>query len=517
MAILPKVKLKAVPVFPANVFNGPGIDVEKQSGNYTITLNVSNFQIGNVSPALAPIVYAVSWGNVTTDNPSGEFSLVPFAGLQSSSSDLSSLAGLASYGLVARVGDADYVTTTLTGTANEVTVTDGDAIDGAPTISLPAALTFTGKTVTGGTFSNPTINTPTGIVKGDVGLGNVDNTSDATKNTAVATLTGKTIDGGANTITGLTTTVFAANVVDTDATLSANSDTRIPTQKAVKSYADSLIAAQDAMVYKGVIDCSANPDYPAADRGHTYRVSVAGKIGGASGITVEVGDILLCLTDGTASGDQATVGSKWSIIQANIDGAVVGPASVTDDVPAVFDGTTGKLIKAKTYAAFKTLLALVKGDVGLGNVANVDTTNASNISSGTLAVARGGVDQGSWSTWTPTFTMSTVGGTPITAAVSGNGARYKQVGKTVFWSLDVTISNVGSGNSGIFIFSSPITAVNSSVVYGGNGKEAVTSGKMLAIGNWDGTSQTIAFADNSAILAGGNGTRFQVSGFYEAA
>lgn len=33
---------------------------------------------------------------------------------------------------------------------------------------------------------------------------------------------------------------------------------------------------------------------------------------------------------------------------------------------------------------------IVKGDVGLGNVANVDTTNATNISAGTLAVARGG-------------------------------------------------------------------------------------------------------------------------------
>lgn len=37
----------------------------------------------------------------------------------------------------------------------------------------------------------------------DVGLGNVDNTSDASKNSAAATLTNKTIDGSANTITGV--------------------------------------------------------------------------------------------------------------------------------------------------------------------------------------------------------------------------------------------------------------------------------------------------------------------------
>lgn len=56
-------------------------------------------------------------------------------------------------------------------------------------------------------------------------------------------------------------------------------------------------------------------------------------------------------------------------------GDVNGPASVTDDLPAVFDGTTGKLLKQKTYAAFKTLLALVKGDVGLGNVDNTSDAN----------------------------------------------------------------------------------------------------------------------------------------------
>lgn len=133
--------------------------------------------------------------------------------------------------------------------------------------------------------------------------------------------------------------------LDVDGTLSANSDTRIPTQKAVKTYADGLIAANDAMVFKGVIDCSTNPNYPAADRGHTYRVSVAGKIGGASGVNVELGDILLCLTDGTASGNQATVGANWGIIQVNIDGAVTGPASATSGNITTFSGTSGKVIQ----------------------------------------------------------------------------------------------------------------------------------------------------------------------------
>ena len=48
----------------------------------------------------------------------------------------------------------------------------------------------------------------------------------------------------------------------------------------------SLISGTDLMVYKGVIDASGNPNYPAADAGNTYIISVAGKIGGVSGITV---------------------------------------------------------------------------------------------------------------------------------------------------------------------------------------------------------------------------------------
>jgi hypothetical protein len=243
----------------------------------------------------------------------------------------------------------------------------------------------------------PFVSRPSGLVKGDVGLGNVDDTSDATKNAASATLTNKTISANDNTISNLVVANFAANVVDTDGTLAANSDTRVATQKATKTYVDQIIAAHDAMVFKGVIDCSSNPNYPAADRGHTYRVSVAGKIGGGSGVNVEAGDLLLCLTDSTASGNQATVGSAWSIAQVNLDGAVIGPASATDNHFAQFDGTTGKLIKGGKAAPAgtvvgtsdsqtltnKTLTApaissptgIVKGDVGLGNVDNTSDAN----------------------------------------------------------------------------------------------------------------------------------------------
>lgn len=77
----------------------------------------------------------------------------------------------------------------------------------------------------------------------------------------------------------------------------------------------------DGFQFKGGIDASTNPDYPAADAGHTYKITVAGKIGGASGPAVEVGDTIYCTVDSTATGDHATVGANWVIVQANIDQA----------------------------------------------------------------------------------------------------------------------------------------------------------------------------------------------------
>lgn len=177
--------------------------------------------------------------------------------------------------------------------------------------------------------------------------------------------------------------------VDTDVTLAANSDTRFATQKAVKAYADALIAANDAMVFKGSIDASTNPNYPAADRGHTWRISVAGKIGGASGTNVEAGDLIICLTDGSVAGTQAAVGANWTISQTNLDGAVIGPASSTDAAIAGFNGTTGKLIKVLTATEIRVAAVLATTDspqfAGI-NLGHATDTTLTRLSAGQAAV-----------------------------------------------------------------------------------------------------------------------------------
>ena len=225
----------------------------------------------------------------------------------------------------------------------------------------------------------------------------------------------------AETIAG-TDTVRATHAAGTKAAIDARisndstlggaspSTTNAPSVAAVKAYADSLIGAANGLVFKGVIDASANPNYPAANAGDLYRISVAGKIGGASGPAVEVGDILLALTDATAAGTHATVGANWNITQANIDGAVTGPASSVTGNLASFNGTSGKVIadsgisvdndstfaansasRVPTQAAVKTAVDLkapinnptftgtvggiTKAMVGLGNVDNTSDAN----------------------------------------------------------------------------------------------------------------------------------------------
>ncbi len=193
-------------------------------------------------------------------------------------------------------------------------------------------------------------------------------------------------------------TQLPLSYLDTDPTMAANSNTKVPSQAAVVAYVGSQIAAANALIYKGDIDCSANPNYPAANVGYLYICSVAGKIGGASGVTVEVGDFIICKVNGSPAGNQATVGANWNVIQTNLTGAVIGPNSSTSGNIATFSGTSGQVIQDSGYSfsnfvssALASALIIVGSSGNLAAAVSMsgDTTISN---TGVVTIASGAVD-----------------------------------------------------------------------------------------------------------------------------
>lgn len=111
----------------------------------------------------------------------------------------------------------------------------------------------------------------------------------------------------------------------------------------------SLVA--DSMVYKGAIDCSEFPYYPAADCGDVYKISVGGNIGGILGPEVNAGDMIICSVDDSPSGNHEVVGANWVIIQSNL------VVSTDGTMGANSDGLISSQKAIKTYVDSRPAVA----------------------------------------------------------------------------------------------------------------------------------------------------------------
>lgn len=105
---------------------------------------------------------------------------------------------------------------------------------------------------------------------------------------------------------------------------------------ATKQYVDKILSANDAMIFKGILDNTHNlPD--THETGWTYRVNKAGTYAGK---VCEIGDLVICIADGLSANN-----SHWTVAQTNIDGAVIGPNTSTANAVSTFADATGKVIK----------------------------------------------------------------------------------------------------------------------------------------------------------------------------
>jgi hypothetical protein len=135
------------------VTDGDGV-----SGNPTLTLDAQLVDVAGLTPTDNGVIIGNGTNFVVESGATLKTSLGLTIGtnVQAWDADLDALAAMASTGHVVRTGSATYSQRTITGTAAEITVTNGSGVSGNPTLSLPTSLTFTGKTVTGGTFSSLT-------------------------------------------------------------------------------------------------------------------------------------------------------------------------------------------------------------------------------------------------------------------------------------------------------------------------------------------------------------------------
>ncbi len=187
--------------------------------------------------------------------------------------------------------------------------------------------------------------------------------------------------------TGDLTGVLLASAIDTDVTLAANSDAKIPSQKAVKTYVDAAVTG--LLDLRGATNCSANPNYPAALKGDAYVVSAAGKIGGASGVSVDIGDVFVASAD-NAGGTQASVGASWFVLEHNLAGALL-TSDLGVTVQAYINLTVGRgagNIATNSVLGFGALASNVSGHsntaIGYNALALCTVSNNTAVGNGAL-------------------------------------------------------------------------------------------------------------------------------------
>ena len=198
------------------------------------------------------------------------------------------------------------------------------------------------------------------------------NVRDALNNTAVAgatqTFTNKTISADNNTISNLEVDNLKSGVLDTDLASTAGTDTTLPSAKAVKSYVDTQVTAQD-LDFQGDSGGALNIDLDSE------TLDIAGgtgidTVGSANTVTVAIDSSVTTLT-GSQSLTNKTLTSP--VLNTGVSGS------------AVLDSDTMSGVSATKLASSESIKAYVDTQVtGEDTLAEMNDTNLTSPTDGAL-------------------------------------------------------------------------------------------------------------------------------------
>ena len=247
---------------------------------------------------------------------------------------------------------------------------DTTAVHGIADTSILATTTGT-QTLTNKTLTSPAINTPTGITKSDVGLGNVDNTADTAKPVSSATASAIAVAKGQ-------AESYADSVVSA----------LVAGAPGVLNTLDEIAAALgDDANYAATITASLGTKAPSVSPTFTGTVTLP-----ASTSIGPVSDLEIGYVNGVTSGIQGQIDLKAPLASPTFTGTVTLPEStsignvsnveigylndVTSSIQGQIDAKLATATAASTYAplASPTLTGTVTlpESTSIGNVSNVE-------------------------------------------------------------------------------------------------------------------------------------------------
>lgn len=232
-----------------------------------------------------------------------------------------------------------------------------DDITGFPdTLPCTGTLTISG-TAEIGTFDGSANETIT-ITPANIGAAAASHTHSQYATTTALESAQSTLQGSITTLQGqaalkgYANTFTAANTFNGAVTVPApTADNHATTRAYVDSKINSAIAAQNAMVFKGIINATTALPTTGYKVGWTYYVGTAGTY---AGDVCEVGDMIICVKSHATGASNA----DWNVVQTNINGAVVGATDLTANQVVVGNGSKNvKILAAGTNGHVLTMVS----------------------------------------------------------------------------------------------------------------------------------------------------------------